>query len=259
MAVIVGLLVFIALAQVIDGRAAFAIGLVVCVLAFVLLKRRSTRMALRQMGFSPDEAALVWKDQARGDHEGAVQRIAAMQAKQRDDYRRATGIDLDSIVPEIGREISWSDIVRHVFRVCDFDKAGTRVGADGQVYAASKIKPYGYLLVDSPILNQRARLPIIHRDDFLLAASVFDDPSVAQRLSHEEMLVTYAPKHQRRDGRSGSPHHVLHYVLASRGALDRYYAVGDDVHMRHPEPEKLFGPFIYDGAISIGVNAEPRL
>lgn len=168
-------------------------------------------------------------------------------------------IGVEAIVPEIGRDISWSDIVRHVFRVCEFDRSGTTIGPDGQVYPVSEVSPYGHLLVESPILNQRARLPIIHRDDFILAASVFDDPRVAGRLSQEDLLVTYAPKHHRHDGRSGSPHHVLHYVLTPRGALYRYYAVDDDAHMRSPKPEKLFGPFVYEGIISVGVNPEPRL
>jgi hypothetical protein len=258
MAIIFGSLVFIALAQVIDGRVAFGLGLVACFMVFVLSRRRAAKMALRQMGVSPEMAALIKQDEARGDHEGAVRRIATMQAKQRDHIRSTTGVDVETIIPEIGRLISWSDIVRHVFSVCEFDRAGTTIGADGKVHPVSMVAPYGYLLVESPILNQRAKLPIIHRDDFLLAASVFDDPRMAGRLSDQDMLVTYAPKKLRNDGRSGSLHHVLHYVMVPKGTLDRYYAVDDDLHMRMPQPEKLFGPFVYDGAISVGVNSEPK-
>jgi len=36
------------------------------------------------------------------------------------------------------------------------------------VKAKSRFKPYGYLLVESPIFNQPAKLPIVHRDDFIL-------------------------------------------------------------------------------------------
>jgi hypothetical protein len=80
---------------------------------------------------------------------------------------------------------------------------------------------------------------------------------MAGRLSEQDMLVTYAPKKLRKDGRSGSLHHVLHYVMAPKGTLDRYYTVDNDLHMKRPEPEKLFGPFLYDGAIRVGVNSEP--
>ena len=156
-------------------------------------------------------------------------------------------------------EISWADIVRHVFRVCSFDRAGTTIGPNNQVLASSPDSPYGYLLVESPILNQQIRLPIIHRDDFLLAASVFDEPSVAGRLVQEDLLVTYAPERLLLGGLSGSPRHVLHYVIAPKDALDRYYAVDNDLHMRNPNPEKLFGSLVYEGEIRVQVNREPRL
>ncbi len=97
--------------------------------------------------------------------------------------------------PEIGRDIGWTDIIRHVFRVKEFDRTGTTVGPGDKVKASGRFKPYGYLLVESPILNQPARLPIVHRDDFLLATTVFDDPQFAEFVETEELLVTYAPKH----------------------------------------------------------------
>lgn len=164
-----------------------------------------------------------------------------------------------TLTPEIGIHISWADIVRQVFRVLEFDKAGTTTGPNDQLHASTADKPYGYLLVMSPILNQPVRLPTIHRDDFLLASSVFDEPRLAQQLDQVDLLVTYAPKRVLKDGRTGSPHHVLHYVLTPRGTLDRYYAVGNDIHMRKPNPEKLFGRFVYEGPIRVQVNQEPRL
>jgi len=71
--------------------------------------------------------------------------------------------------------------------------------------------------------------------------------------------VTYAPKQLLPGGLSGSPHHVLHYAIAPRGTLDRYYALDNDVHMRKPESEKLCGPFVYEGEIRVQMNREPRL
>lgn len=161
------------------------------------------------------------------------------------------------ITPEIGREISWADIVRHVFRVFEFDKNGTTIGQNDQVKTPSLSKPYGYLLVESPILNQRVRLPIVHRDDFLLAASVFNEPKLAHLVIDEELLVTYAPKHLRPKRLSGSLSHVLHYVITPRGTLDSYYSMNNDTPMTKPDPEKLFGPFVYKGEIRVQINQEP--
>jgi hypothetical protein len=188
-----------------------------------------------------------------------VEHIAAAQNKQRAQFQAATGIDPRGIVPEIGREISWADMVRHVFRVREFDRTGTTVSADGKVHALSPVHFYGYLTVESPILNQPVRLPIIHRDDFLLAASVFDEPRLTDVAAQEDLLVTYAPKRLLPGGLSGSTSHVLHYVMTPRGTLDRYYAVDNDVHMREPAPERLFGPFVYEGELRLQVNQNPRL
>src|SRR5437899_2698510 len=111
MGIIAGLLVFFVLAQFIDGRVASALGLIVAVGISVLRRRRAVRKTLRQMGLSPEEATLVKQDQERGDHDGAVQRIAAIQAQRRDEIEEATGVDVATITPEVGREISWADIV----------------------------------------------------------------------------------------------------------------------------------------------------
>lgn len=69
--------------------------------------------------------------------------------------------------------------MKQVFRVLEFDRAGTTIDDRGNVKAVDSFRPYGYLLVETPILNNRAKLPIIHRDDFLLASSVFDEPVLA--------------------------------------------------------------------------------
>jgi hypothetical protein len=164
----------------------------------------------------------------------------------------------DSITPEVGRGIKWVDIVGQVFRVLEFDRGGTTIGADNKVTATSSFEPYGYLLVESPILNQPVRLPIVHRDDFLLAASVFDDPRFADVIKEEELLVTYVPKHKLPNGLAGTSH-ALHYVITPRGTLDRYYEVENDVHMASPAPEKLFGELVWDGEIRVQVNPDPKL
>ena len=115
------------------------------------------------------------------------------------------------------------------------------------------------MLAQSPILNNKVRIPIIHRDDFLLAASVFDDPKLANLVESEELLVTYSPKHLGPKGISGSPHHVLHYALVPSGTLDSYYSANNDAHFAKPEPQKLFGPFVYQGEIKVQINSELKV
>jgi len=164
-----------------------------------------------------------------------------------------------SQVPVIGRDIPWTMIIGQVFRVRGFDPSDTTIGADGQVHAESAVRPYGYLLVESPILDQQAVLPICHRDDFFLASSVFDEPKVAYVVDEAELLVTYVPEHKLPDGRAASPWHGFHYVVVPPGTLERYYEVGDSMHMAKPAPEKLFGPFVYEGEIRVQANPNPQL
>ena len=56
-------------------------------------------------------------------------------------------------IPEIGKDIPWNVIANHVFRILDFDRTGTIIKNNGKVKAKSLFKPYGYLIVESPILN----------------------------------------------------------------------------------------------------------
>ena len=152
------------------------------------------------------------------------------------------------------------------FRVLEFDRNDTVSDLNKgprSVRTRSKTEPYGYLLVSSPTLNQPVRLPIIHNNDFWLASSVFDDPAVLHWVNdpETELLVTYAPEHMSKDGRSASPHHVLHYAITPRGSLERYYSddkTGDN-RMSRPEPDLLFGPFIYEGEIKVRMNPDPQL
>lgn len=214
---------------------------------------------IKNIGLTSEEASLVQEDLRRGDHKSAEQRIAAAQERQRQKIQEATGVNVKYIVPNIGREISWADIVNHTFRVLEFDRSGTTIDSNNQVKVISLFQPYGFLLVESPILNQKVRLPIIHRDDFWLASSVFDEPKLAPLVRDEELLVTYSPKHLLPKGLSGSPHHVLHYAITPRGTLDSYYSKNNDMYMAKPNPQKLFGQFVYEGEIKVQINSEPKL
>jgi hypothetical protein len=214
---------------------------------------------LKHYGFTTKEASLIQEDSRKGNHKSDEQRIAVMQERARTEYKESTGVNIQDIIPEVGREISWVDIVNHVFRVMEFDRSDSTIEQNNQVKAKSSFRPYGYLLVESPIMNQKVKLPIIHRDDFLLAASVFDEPKLADLVVDEELLVTYAPKHLLPKGLSGSSHHVLHYVITPRGTLDSYYSMNNNIHMAKPEPQKLFGSFVYQGDIKVQINSEPKL
>ena len=231
---------------------------VVCVIGYLtihLLQRRQARRELGGLGFDSDEMSLIANDLKAGNHDAVLERIAASQERKREIFKEATGIDLADVVPTIGEEISWQDVHLQIFRVMEFDRADTTIGANDEVKAKSMFSPYGYLLVESPIFNQPVRLPIIHRDDFWLAASVFDDPNLVEFVDSDELLVTYAPRKILSDGRSGEASHVLHYLLTGKGSLEDYYSMNNDMHMSKPNPSLLFGSFVYDGEISVKTNS----
>lgn len=212
----------------------------------------------KDSGLTPEEFSAMLKEKQKGNEKGVEKILASAQERAKAKYKEVTGIDPKNMVPEIGKEISWADIVNHTFRVFEFNRNGTIVNENNQVKAKSSFQPYGYLLVESPILNNRVKMPIIHRDDFLLVASVFDDPKLSNLVESEELLVVYAPKHLGPKGISASPHHVLHYALVPSGTLDSYYSANNDAHMAKPEPQKLFGPFVYQGEIKVQMNSEPK-
>ena len=235
------------------------INLIAFIWAVVLLWSMGKHKGLaKDSGLTPEEFSLVQEDLQKCNNKSAEQRIAVAQERQRAKFKEATGIDVRNIVPVIGRDISLADIVNQVFRVLEFDRCGTTID-NNKVNALSPVEPYGYLLVESPILNQKVRLPIIHSNDFILAASVFDLPNPAEHIVDNELLITYAPKHLLAKGLSGSSHHVLHYVIAPRGTLDSYYSTNNSIHMAKPEPQKIFGQFVYEGEIKVKINSNPQL
>jgi len=227
--------------------------------AIILLwKMANFDKAVKNSGLTPEESSLFIEDLQKGDRKSGVQRVAMAQERHRTEFKEATGIDPFAIIPVIGQDIKWTDIARQVFRVLEFDRSDTTILADGTVKVATQTKPYGYLLVESPILNVKARLPITHSADFALAVSVYDVPQLAEMVAQEELLVTYFPKHKLPMGLAGITH-ALHYVVVPRSTLERYYEFNNDEHMANPDPQKLFGPFIYQGEIKVQINSEPKL
>lgn len=199
------------------------------------------------------ETALTSGDQDR------VLEVIASAKKEAQSELKSHGIDADSFVPEVGRDFKWSEVVRQVFRVLEFDRGLTKIGPDGRPKPPSSFSPYGYLLVESPILHQAVRLPIVHRDDFVLATIVFDSPHCDEILEEAELLVTYAPKRTLPGGKTWGISHVLHYALCPLGTLEKYYDFDNDIHMRTPAPEKLFGKFVYEGEAKVQINRDPEI
>jgi hypothetical protein len=103
------------------------------ILVFLLWRRKDRQKVVKKFGIKSEEFALVQQDLHKGNHEAAEQRIAAAQEQNRSEIEAATGIDGRKLIPEIGNQISWADIVRHVFRVCEFDRGGTTIGQNYQV------------------------------------------------------------------------------------------------------------------------------
>jgi hypothetical protein len=153
---------------------------------------------------------------------------------------------VDEPLFQIGLHSGWAEVVGQVFRVKDFDRGATTVSSTGGVHNAYFREPYGYLLVESPILNGPSILPIIHRLDYLLAYRAFEklDATDTQLGTDVDLLVTYVPKVKLPGGIAGITH-ALHFVFANIDALDRYYDFGNDLHMKIPNPSLLFGRFEY--------------
>ena len=221
-------------------------------------KKKKLKKLISDSGLTPEEFSLYQEYQKSGNGKGELELITNAQERKRKELKETIGIDISNFVAEIGKDIFWNQIVNHIFKVLDFDKSDTIIEGD-QVKAKSLDRPYGYLLVESPILNNKARLPIIHRDDFQLVASVFDEPELAERIVNNELLVVYSPKHLTKNGLSSSPHHVLHYIFAPSGTLDSYYSTNNDEHFAKPDPQKLFGSFVYEGEIRVQIILEPKL
>ena len=223
----------------------------------------AAKRSLKRKGFTSEDIDSLLKEEKEKGRDAALQKLANEQEYVRQVVKKNFGIDPRDMIPTIGQgPISWEDIVNHVFRVLEFDRNDTVIEQNDQLKAKNDFEPYGYLLAESPILNNKVKLPIIHRDDFLCVAKVFDDQTLNRKIFKEkifELLVVYAPKHQSREGLSLSSHHVLHYLITSYGTLDTYYSMDNDVHMAWPYPQKLFGSFIYNGEIKVEIKPEIKL
>jgi hypothetical protein len=124
--------------------------------------------------------------------------------------------------PEVGKTISWKDSINVLFKIIDFDRNGTITEGAGSIKAKSIYAPYGYLIVTNPNFTSQIRLPIIHKDDFFLAESVYSDPRFLKMAKEKDFLVTYRPKLITPNGLAGIDH-ALHYCISPNGTIVKYY------------------------------------
>ncbi len=91
--------------------------------------------------------------------------------------------------PLIGTDIPWSFVEGEFFTVDDFSPLAT-VADDGRVTGPPAPMPYGLLTVNSPVLNQPARMPVNHREDFLNFWDITNSGGVGEG---QQLIVTYLP------------------------------------------------------------------
>lgn len=169
-----------------------------------------------------------------------------------------SNVKIYDIYPEIGKQFKWNTIAGMIFNVLDFDMSDTYFDSFSQAQNDDFSKPYGYLIVQSPTISLTAKLPIIHRDDFMLAYTVFGDNKLKKKIIDDdkyELLVTYAPESMNSAGYSLTPLHCLHFSIEKSGSLEEYYdGKTGTTRMQHPEPEIIFGKFIYGPGETIEVK-----
>ncbi len=217
----------------------------------------------KDSGLTEEEFSTILKEKQRGNDKAAEQILTLAQERNKQKFKEITGLNIEDAIFEVGKEIPWNSIINHAFRVLELDRSGTIVEPNGKIKKPSPFLPYGYLIMESPIFNVRVKLPIIHRLDLFLAASVFDNPLLSSAIQKDkELLTVYAPKRTDRQGKPLSGWHHLHYVIAPRGTLDNYYSKNNGIYMVKPEPQKLVGKFVYVyfniKNIEVGVYSESK-
>jgi len=153
-----------------------------------------------------------------------------------------------------GKDSTWKEINNEVFRIVSFDRNDTYINSDGKVIAKSRLAPYGYLLVEWPIIERLVKLPIVHSNDFQLATFLFEDYDTEENKNLYDFLVVYAQK-----GASRLPAitHVLHFAIAPRLTLEKYYEKKKEYLCY--DPSIIFGPYVWDGELSIKLNLDLKL
>ena len=134
--------------------------------------------------------------------------------------------------PVIGMQIPWKTIEGDVFRVTHFTPFAV-VEGDKVASPPPVPMPYCVLTVESPIINQPAKMPVNHREEFRNFWELQYFIADAER----ELLVSYLPYRGFLGPlvRIGAPR--LHLRITPKGELERYYA--DDSHWRKPSAREV--------------------
>lgn len=157
---------------------------------------------------------------------------------------------------EIGKSISWKNSINIIFKIIDFDSNGTTVDEFGNVNAKSISKPYGYLTVSNPAFLEKLKLPITHKDDFLLADGILNNSNFLGIEKTKDFLVTYRPKNETSDGLAGI-HHALHFSITPNESLNNYYnKYGNDKNLE--VLENIFVIFSWY-ELRVQINSEPKI
>lgn len=156
----------------------------------------------------------------------------------------------------VGNDIKWNQIEKEVFRIVNFERNDTIVDDNGQVISKSINRPYGFLITDWPVIKRKVKIPIVHRDDFLLASSVFDNSEFLKKVEGCDILVTYYPLDTKVD--KNSPFlHKLHFVITPPNTFETYYEVKNK-SLLGCDPEILFGDFTWTGELKVKINLTPK-
>jgi hypothetical protein len=135
MDIVIAIISALVLAQFIDGRVAFVlVGLIFAGRQVFLHKQRLAE--IERLGLGGEDAKTVSEHIKSGDQDAAIKHVEEMQERQRTALS-SMGLDVKEVIPEVGREIPWSDIVRHVFRVLEFDRSITAMDGEDNVKAAN--------------------------------------------------------------------------------------------------------------------------
>ncbi len=154
----------------------------------------------------------------------------------------------------VGHNIKWGAIHKQVLRINEFDRNGTTIDTNRVVHAKSNFKPYGFLIVEWPIIIRKLKVPILHKDDFMLASSIFDNQLFIEKIKDKDLLVTYFPL-DKKENKNAIFFHSLHFVITNPKVFEKYY------EMRKKyigcEPELIFNDFRWEGELKIKEYTNP--
>ena len=114
--------------------------------------------------------------------------------------------------------------------------------------------PYGYLSVTNPNYLETYKLPIIHKDDYLLVEEFFTNPQFNKTIDSNDFLVVYRPREITPTGLAGI-YHCLHYVITPPETITNFLKKYGS-SPKEAVIERLFIKFSW-GEIKVQTNEMP--